>query len=172
MTAMAFRAIAEAKGEVLIEKLRKATASKKEAKAGTVEMLTIDYYNGETTFFEWFTGATRMLYTKQGNPKHILIVAHKIVTKSAPDIKTKLITTSTSILTAGKKAAAVLPTLYDEQWYMALRHDPKDERLPMRRIMVFSATGDNFAKSTLRVPAEIDITDKGLYQQITEYVTF
>ncbi len=173
LSTMCLNAVGSAKGEAVIDMLRNV---KKNAKGNaTSEMMSYDYYNGETNFLaRYFLDAIKALHSQPGNPKHVILIAHVITTESAPDMKTKLITRSSSILTAGRKAAAVLPTLFDDSYHFCLRQDPNDQtgQAQMRRVCLTQASGEEFSKCSYNLPREIDFTNGSLYEKICQYVTF
>jgi hypothetical protein len=169
LSTMCLNAIGEAKSEKVVDMLRKLTA-----KGKSIELMGVDYYNGETNFLvRYFLDAIRGLYVQPGNPKHIILIAHVLTTESAPDLKTKIITRSSSIVTAGKKVAAVIPSVFDDMYHFALKHDDQDlNSTQMRRVALTSAHGEEFAKSSYNLPPMIDFTNGSFYDQMCKYVTF
>lgn len=174
LSTMCLNAVGTAKGERVVEMLQRASTNKKGN--SSIELMGIDYYNGETNFLvRYFLDAIKVLHSMQGNPKHVILIAHVVTTESAPDLKTKLVTRSSSIVTAGRKCAAVVPTVFDDAYHFCLRHDEKDNTpsAPMRRIVLTQATGEEFSKCSYNLPREIDFTNGSFYGILTDkYLSF
>jgi AAA domain len=163
---MTLNTIGEAKGERVVDMLR--TLSKK----GNIELMSIDYYNGETNFIQRFwIDALKSLWSQEGNPKNVLTIAHVLTVDSAPDLKTKLVTRTRSIVTAGRKVAAYIPTQFDEVYHFAFERPDLGEINPkIKRICKTESVDEDYAKTAYRIPATIDFTDKSLYDELTKYV--
>lgn len=153
------------KGEDVMKLLKTRT------KAGTIEVMGVDYYNGESNFFErYFLDNLKVLWAREGNPKHVIVIAHVITTESAPDLKTKLVTKTRSILTAGRKVAAFIPTKFDEDYTFAFQlPELGDELTPAKRICITSGiAGEDSSRTAFNFPARIDFTNGSLYNKLNE----
>lgn len=154
--------IGKVKGDEVVKMLKKLTAG------GNIELMGIDYYNGETNFIQrYFIEALKSLWSKPGNPKHVILIAHVITTESAPDLKTKQTIVTRSIVTAGRKVAAYVPTQFDEMWHIE-RQDPDfgaTDKTP-KRICITQGLGEDEAKTALRIPQAIDFTNKSMYDRL------
>lgn len=140
-------------------------------KGKQVEMITIDYYNNETRFIQnYWVDALKRLWSKEGNPRNVIIIAHVLVVESAPDLKTKVRTTTRSIVTSGKKVGAYIPTQFDEMYnFTVIQSDLGSDKL--KHVCCTEALGDDNAKTAYHLPGIIDFTNGSLYKEITKYAT-
>ena len=137
------------KGEKAIDRLRKIRDTSGGGKM--VELMGIDYYNAETNFIElYLIDALKALFARPGNPKNIIMIAHVMVTESAPDLKTKIVTTTSSIVTAGRKVASYVPTCFDDVWHFA--HEMGFDDGNVRRLALTQNFGTESAKTSFRLP--------------------
>jgi hypothetical protein len=166
LVSLIFKSIGEAKGEGTIQMLNTLKATRTGGKM--VELLGIDYYNAETRFFDWIIDANKVLYSRQGNPKNIIFTAHILTTESAPDLKTKIVTRTRSIVTAGRKVAAYVPTQFDEVYLFGTSEvgglDGRDSHV--RHMMTSETSGEDDAKTAFKISKMTDFTNKSLYDQL------
>lgn len=129
------------------------------------EAIPISFYNDELRFFiGFYMDMMRTLWARPGNPKHVLFIAHLVVTESAPDLRTKMVTTTRSIVTAGRKVASTIPTCFDEEWIVGYElPDLGDNLTPEKRICITSRLGDDNARTAYRLTTKIDFTNKSFY---------
>lgn len=143
---------------------------KKQTKGGTIEMMGIDYYSAEDRFCTYFIDRLKTLWAREGNPKHVLVTAHVVTVDSSPDLKTKLVTRTRSIVSKGKKFAAWLPTGFDNV-YIFGRQLPDlgeiDDKV--KRICKTEAFGEDSAKCSYPFPDIIDYTNKSLYEEFLKH---
>lgn len=165
LVVMTLNAIGDTKGEKVIEML------KKTSKGGNIELMGIDYYNGETNFIQrYWIERLKALWARPGNPKHVITIAHVLTVESAPDLKTKVITTTRSIVTAGRKVAAYIPTQFDEAYHFCHKQgDAFNANSRITRIVLTENDGTDYAKTAYRLPKEIDFTDKSLYDEMKKF---
>src|ERR1039458_1905104 len=90
------------KGESVTEILGRTTSGKNK----TIEMMGIDYYSAEDRFATYFIDRLKTLWAREGNPKHVIVVAHVVTVDSSPDLKTKIVTRTRSIVSKGRKFAS------------------------------------------------------------------
>jgi len=156
---LVLKTIGDTKGESVVKLLMSLTKSK------TVELMGIDYYAGETAFIQrFFLEALQQLWVAPGNPRHIIVSAHVLESESAPDLKTKIVTRHKSILTAGRKVAAYIPTVFDDCFhfgYKAASLGADDKTI--RRLVFTQNIGDDDARTSYNLPVEIDFTGKSFY---------
>lgn len=135
-----------------------------------LELMGIDYYNGETNFIErYFINMLKALWAKPGNPKHVILTAHVITTDSAPDLKTKIVTTTRQIVTAGRKVASYVPSQYDDMWHFGYEIDVQTgnkKRVVMTDVCGTDASKIDSAKCAHKFPATIVLNDKSFYETI------
>jgi hypothetical protein len=139
-----------------------------------LEMLSIDYYNGEFRLFrDYFLDTLKSLWLKPGNPKHVILIAHLLTVESSPDLKTGAVTVSRSIMTAGKKVGVYIPSQFDNHWTFGIRQPDlgATDETP-KRVCFTSAIGEDFCKSSYNVPPKIDFTNKSLYDELVKYIDF
>lgn len=167
---LTIESVGQVKGETVPEMLQRVIDTKNKHKQ--LEMMPIDYYGGEDRFCNYFISQLKKLYARPGNPKYIIVNAHVLTVESAPDLKTKEITRSKSIVSKGRKVAAWLPSEFDNVWSFEI-HQPLDTFAgdrKMRRICYTEAYGEDSAKCSLDLPHQIDFTDGSLYSKIFDRI--
>lgn len=139
-------------------------------KSDTIEVMGIDYYNAESNFFErWFMDNLKILWAREGNPKHVIVIAHEMIVESAPDLKTGAIKRTSSILTAGKKAAVYIPKCFDEEYVFRLSRPTMGDTLnKTKRLCVTSVDENEDARTCYNFPAVIDFSNKSLYDELNK----
>ncbi len=170
LSALILRSIGECKGETTPQLLQ--TIKKTQAGKQMVELMGIDYYNGETRFVDWLLAANKILWSKPGNPKNIIFTAHILATESAPDIRTKIITKTRSLVTAGKKVAAYIPTQFDEVYLFGFKETGGlgMSESQIRHIMISESIGEDDAKTAYRLNRETDFTNGNLYELLQSQI--
>ena len=149
------------KGESVPEILKRVQETKSKNKQ--IEMMTIDYYNAEDRFCVWFIEYLKLLWAKPGNPKHVIVTAHVITTESSPDLKTKYVTRTRSIVSKGRKVAAWLPTEFDNMYIFTHLVTGLGDDYSVKRVCLTESFGEDNAKCTMPFPQEIDFTNANLY---------
>lgn len=156
--------VGKVKGEAVPDLLKKIT------KSGTIEMMGIDYYSAEDRFCSYFVNRLKELWAKPGNPKNVIFIAHVTTVDSAPDLKTKVITRTRSIVSKGKKFAAYLPTGFDNVYVFG--HEIPDLgsiNQTVKRVVKTEAFGEDSAKCSYNFPGTIDFTNGSLYDIMRKY---
>ena len=166
--------VGDLKGEKAIDMLKNL---KRTASGGKmVELMTIDYYNAQVNFFEryWFD-ALKALWARPGNPKNVIIIAHVMTTESAPDLHTKIVTRTRSIVTAGRAISAFVPTVFDDMWHFCYEIDQVTGR--NRHIVLTEGLGEDSAKTSFMLPYKIDFSgeaplysDGNLYKKVQKII--
>lgn len=164
----ALKSIDDVKGQNVLSMLKNVKANK----AGNVqiELRGYDYYNGEDSFLKYYLDCLKSLWARPGNPKHIIMIAH-VLTSESTDIKTRIVTKTRRIVTAGKNIAAYIPAQFDDVWhfgYEAATLDSTDGRI--RHVISTEAIGDDSAKTAFKLPQVIDFTGGSLYDEIQKYI--
>jgi hypothetical protein len=159
--------VGQVKGETVPDLLAKKT------KSGTIEMMGIDYYSAEDRFCTYFVDKLKTLWARPGNPKHIIFTAHVVTVDSSPDLKTKIVTRTRSIVAKGKKFPAWLPTGFDNV-YIFGRKEPDLGEIDtgVRRIIKTEAFGEDSAKCSFPFPETMDFTNGNFYEILCQYVDF
>lgn len=167
---LTIESIGQVKGETVPETLQRVIDTKNKHKQ--LEMMPIDYYGGEDRFCTHFVNSIKRLYARPGNPKYIIVSAHVLTVESAPDLKTKVITRSKSIVSKGRKVAAWLPTEFDNVWSFEIEQplDTFAGDTKMRRVCYTEAYGEDSAKCSIDLPRTIDFTDSSFYSKIFDRV--
>lgn len=158
--------IGKVKGETVPEMLRRVQETRNKNKQ--LEMMPIDYYGGEDRFCTFFINQLKKLHSRRGNPKYVIVIAHVLTVDSAPDLKTKLITRTRSIVSKGKKVAAWLPTQFDDMYIFGYEQgNAFDSASKPKRVCITESYGEDSAKCSIRgLPTVIDFTDGSLYDSI------
>lgn len=157
-------------GQVKSESVPQILSRIQKTKGGSaqIEMMGIDYYSAEDRFCTYFIEQLKKLHARPGNPKHVLITAHVITTEGSPDLKTKIVTRTRSIVAKGRKVAAWLPTEFDNVWLFG--YALPDLGSISDKVTWFvrtSAFGEDSAKCSLVLPETIMIKSN-LYDEIQE----
>lgn len=171
LSSLTLSSIAQAKGETvpqLIQSIKRTQAGK-----SMVELMGIDYYNAETRFMEYVLDISKILWCKPGNPKHIIFTAHILTVDSAPDLKTRLVTRTRSIVTAGRKVAAVFPTKFDEVYTFGTREEGglQGEGSTIKHIMTTQTEGEDDSKTAFNLARYTDFTNGNLYEKLMQQIS-
>lgn len=160
------------KGTSLMEQISRAVTTKTGEKM--IEAIGIDYYNAESSFFERFIiEMSSLLYAREKNPKHVIILAHVLVTESAPNpLKQGATTISRSILTAGRKAATAIEKSFDETYYFTVESNPFSANTEPTYICNTKPAGADNARTAFNLPARINFTNKNFYDLIKKDCNF
>jgi hypothetical protein len=116
-----------------------------------------DEYKGETTL------VTQTLDVSKVLPCHVIWTAHPL-----PKLETSgagagmRVTKTSSIAAYGAKTAAMAPGYFNEVWHLEVRFAAGLRS----RILHTQTIGDQFAKTALPLPAEIDVTMKNGFREI------
>lgn len=165
---LTIESVGQVKGESVPQMLQKVQDTKNKNKQ--LEMMPIDYYGGEDRFCTYFINQLKKLQARQGNPKYVIVTAHVLTVDSAPDLKTKIVTRTRSIVSKGRKVAAWLPTEFDDMYIFGYEQgnpfESGGEERP-KRICTTESYGEDSAKCSLRsLPMHIDFTNGSLYDKI------
>ena len=135
------------------------------------DAINISIYNHEVRFFNYLLDNFKILWSRPGNPKNVIFIAHVIAVESSPDLKTKLITKTRSIITAGKKAAAYIPTEFDNVFNFGFREEGGfPEESTIKHVMISQTIGDDEAKCAYNLARVTDFTNKPLYDEIQKQI--
>jgi AAA domain-containing protein len=145
--------------------------SRVSSKSNTIEMMGIDYYSAEDRFCTYFVDRLKTLWARPDNPKNVIIIAHVVTVESAPDLKTKYVTKTRSIVSKGKKFAAWLPTGFDNVYIFGRQFpDLGDIDQTVKRVALTEAFGEDSAKCSYPFPKSIEFTNGSFYDKISKYV--
>lgn len=164
---LTIESIGQVKGESVPEMMRRVQDTKNKNKQ--LEMMPIDYYGGEDRFCTFFIHQLKRLQARVGNPKHVIVIAHVLTVESSPDLKTKLTTTTRSIVSKGRKVAAWLPTEFDDVYVFAFEQNDAFGNVSekVKRICITESYGTDSAKCSLAaLPTRIEFTNDSLYDKM------
>lgn len=162
------RSIDKTKGVNVIELLKKKT------KDGQVDSLGFDYYKGEMQFFErYFIDNLKILWAREGNPKHIIVIAHELVTEST-NVMTGKVTRKSTIVTAGEKVATFIPKNFDDEYVFKVERPIFGDQLSRSRSLCITSSDidENARKTNKKFPDIIDFTTESFYDQLNAIAGF
>jgi len=157
--------IAAAKGESTPQMLK----NMKNTRGGKMpELMGYDYYNAEVRFIDWILSAAKILFSRQENPKNIIFTAHITEIRSKPDIATKLVTVTRSIMALGNKAPAMIPQEFDEVYMFGTEEMGGLDGTPstIHHIMSTQTEGEDDAKTAFNIARRTDFTNGNLYDML------
>ena len=161
------------KGQTILTTLRDSTQNMRKSGKGykMPELRGYDYYNIEDSFLKFYIDGLKTMHAVEGkNPKNVIIIAH-VMTSESTDIKTKEVTKTRRILTAGQKIAAYVPAQFDEVFHFGVSvPNSLDSESRVSHLVFTEAIGDDFAKTAYQLPYKIDFTNKSLYDLIRNEV--
>lgn len=139
-----------------------------EKKAG--EFRSFNHYKVEDAFLKEFIDDLKTIWLRPGFPNYVLVNAH-VLTSEESDIKTKKVTRTRRIVTAGRAIAAYIPAQFDEAWHFGVAHGDllagQDSNKPrVEHFCTTEAVGDDYASTAYNLPYEIDFTNSSLYDKI------
>lgn len=170
---LTIESVGQVKGETVPEMLNRVQETRNKNKQ--IEMMPIDYYGGEDRFCTFFINQVKKLQARPNcNPRYVIVTAHVLTVESAPDLKTRIVTRTRSIVSKGRKVAAWLPTEFDDMYFFGLQNpDPfQNQTGKPRRICFTESYDEDSAKCSLDLPTQIDFTDGSLYNEIFNRGTF
>lgn len=169
LSTLVLNTVGQQKGENPVNVLKNVNPKDKK-----IEVMGFDYYNAETNFIDrYLLENAQILHARGDKPKHIIFLAHIVTVESAPDIRTKIVTKTRSIVTAGRKSAAYIPTKFDEVYLFGHeKADVFDEKSKAKRIVRTEIFDDDNAKTAYNFPGTIDHTNKSFYEILCGYEDF
>jgi AAA domain len=157
--------VGQVKGESVPDILSRTKGSKNK----TIEMMTIDYYSAEDRFCTFFIDQLKLFWARDAKPRHVIVNAHVVTVESSPDLKTKIVTRTRSIVSKGKKFASWLPSGFDNVYIFGReRPDMGDIDQTVKRVIRTEAYGEDSAKCSYNFPETIDFTNASLYDILIE----
>lgn len=166
LSTLVLTSLDKTKGTNVIQMMQNVYTSKSGDKS--VEVMGIDYYNSETNFFErYFMSTLKTLWSRPGNPRHVIVLAHNMKVESAPDMKTGAIRITDSILTAGRKAAVFIPSRFDDEYVFMKETQGAGSSIAQDHYICVTQGKEN-ARCGYKFPREIDFTNKSLYDELNK----
>lgn len=138
------------------------------------ELRGYDYYNAEDSFLKWYIDKLKVLWSREKRPHHVIVIAH-VMTSESQDIKTKEVTKTRRIVSAGQKIAAYIPAQFDECYHFLAGHGDifgtGENSARVRHFAVTEAIGDDYAKTAYRLDGKIDFTNGSLYEKLAAQIS-
>ena len=165
LSTICLRSVDKTKGTSVPEMMK--TLTKKE---NTVEVMGIDYYNSEFNFFErYFMDNLKILWAREGNPKHVIVIAHETTYETSPDLKGNPGKKVSSILTAGRKAAVYIPKCFDEEYVFVKETPTFGDQLSRTKWLCHTKSNlHEDARTCYNFPEVIDLSSEDLYTQLNK----
>ena len=131
--------------------------------SGGVAVPSWDEFNGEAMII------STLLETLKSLKCNLFLTAHP-VQRTAIDKKKS--SRYTSITTFGPKIESIIPTYFDETWFFDYKVDTDNMGKEIIRRTCYTQPSEDYfeAKTSLKLPKEIDYTDKNLYDCVKEYL--
>lgn len=168
--------IALAKGESTPQMLKMMKGTRSGGKMA--ELMGYDYYNAEVRFIDWILSTAKILFSKEGKPYNIIFTAHIVEVRTKPDIQTKMVTVTRSIMTLGNKAPAIVPTEFDEVYMFGTQEVGgaiAGEQSSIKHVMTTQTEGEDDAKTAFKLARYTDFTDDNkqgnLYEQLMRQIS-
>lgn len=117
-----------------------------------------DEYNGETTMLSQILDICKIL------PCHLLVTAHPITKTETIDGKVKR---TRQIASYGQKIASIAPAYFDEVYHLHARPGVSSGD-GVQRLANTITDGEDFAGTALPLPAQMEYTNKRLFNVIRE----
>jgi len=131
--------------------------------SGGVMVPSWDEFNGEAMII------STLLETLKSLKCNLFITAHPVTRLR---IEGKKSTKYFSITTFGPKIESIIPTYFDEVWYFDYKIDTDNQGKEVIRRTCYTGPSEDYfeAKTSLKIPKEIDYTNRNLYDCVKEYL--
>ena len=145
-------------------KLKSGTTRKSGAQAGKmvggIPVNEIDDYNAESSALQELISLTKDIHSF--HHVNIILIAH-VMEATYKNTITQETNVSRTIVTAGKRVAAKLPAYCQEVYHFTIKKT-MIEGAGGSYALLTEHTGDDFARTSLNLPREIEFGDKPLYE--------
>lgn len=130
---------------------------------GGIMVPSWDEFNGEAMII------STLLETLKSLKCNLFVTAHPV---SRTAIDKKKSTKYTSITTFGPKIESIIPTYFDEVWFFDYKVDTDSMGKEVIRRTVYTNPCEDYleAKTALKIPSQIDYTNKNLYDLVKDYL--
>jgi hypothetical protein len=132
---------------------------------GEFRVNTIEDYNAEAAAIQEFIVEKMLILKSLGI--NVILTAHVIKVKEEGEGGETHI--ARYLMTGGKKAAQMVPGYYDEIYHTNIKMGAQASA-GNRYTVVTRHTVDDFAKTAMNLPFEIDYTDKVFYDELKKYI--
>lgn len=128
-----------------------------------VEFRSYDSYNAEDMFLKSCIDELKFLWSRPGNPRHVIVCAHILSHESIQKTQVR------RLVTAGKAIAAYIPAQFDEVYHFVAESGIEADS-KSKRMIYTDAVGDNNAKTAYRIPISFDVSNQNFYDRLSEFV--
>lgn len=135
------------------------TGEAKERKRGVIDLPEIEEYGVETSALQNIIDIGMVINA------NFILIAHILEIDLGKNIQGKSLGTTRNLLTAGKKIAAQIPSRFEEM-YMFESDTGFDDMDQITYIVRTKGTALDPAGTLLPLPDKINVSDKGLYNEI------
>jgi len=125
-------------------------------KISGVAVNSIEDYNAENAML-----TELVMFLQQLRCKYKILVAHVIKTEKT-NLNDDTVVVTRSLLTGGKKVAAKIPGYFDEIYHFEQKPVGGKQQFIARTVN----SGEDFARTTLKLPKEIDFTNRNFFEII------
>lgn len=115
-----------------------------------------------------FRGLSRIVEGLKALPCHVILEAH-VIAVERNNLQTGSSTVSRRLMTGAKGIAAYLPTMFDEAYHFYVESDAFSNKPPKFKVKTIHS-GDDWAKTVLPLPPEIDWTNQNFYELLRKYI--
>lgn len=127
---------------------------------GGIAVNTIEDFNAETAAFQELIALTKDIHIF--HKVNIILIAHVIqVETKSPDNKSHM---SRTLVTGGKKIAKKIPAYCNEIYYFFIKSG-FEVGSDGKYSIYTQHSGDDFARTSLALPGEIEVGDRNLYNE-------
>lgn len=134
--------------------------------SGGVMVPSWDEFNGEAMII------STLLETLKSLKCNLFVTAHPVARTAISAKKGSPATKYTSITTFGPKIESIIPTYFDEVWYFDYKVETDNMGREVIKRTCYTNPCEDYmeAKTALKIPKEIDYTDKNLYDCVKDYL--
>jgi AAA domain len=132
--------------------------------SGGIMVPTWDEFNGEAMII------STLLETLRSLKCNLFLTAHPVQRTTINDKKKA--EKYTSLTTFGPKIESIIKTYFDEVWFFDYKIDSDPNGKEVIKRTVYTGPSEDYfeAKTALKIPKEIDYTDKNLYDIVKDYL--
>ncbi len=152
--------LANIKGDDIVKLTQRLMKTK--SGSSKIDLTDWDYYKVGFRCFDYLIDTAKILFKRDGNPKHIIFTAH-VVDIDEPNLDGGGSRRVRRIVSHGKSIGAWVPTKFDESYMFSCETAVgSNNSLYTRHICNTQTIGQDDAKTAFLLPREIDFTDRNL----------
>lgn len=134
---------------------------------GEFRVNTMDDFNAESAAIQEFIIEHALILKSM--KINFIVTGHVIKVKEESDEGAGKTTIARYLMTGGKKAGQKIPGYYDEIYHANIEPAMSASQAPSYTIRT-RHSGNDFAKTSLNLPAKIDFTNKVFYEELKKYL--